>query len=155
MTAAEKDKRVTQMGNLIHASENYHRVVEIVRSGAAGEDQQDPRLDGRRPHWVGSTRPTRRPRRGCDYNFWLGPAPERPFNPNRFTFNWRWFWDYGGGMLTDFCCHIVDLVHWGMEVDAPKTIVGDRRPVRPRRQRRDARHARSRLRVREGRTTSS
>ena len=46
----------------------------------------------------------------------------RAFNPNRFTFNWRWFWDYGGGMLTDFCCHIVDLVHWAMEVDAPRTV---------------------------------
>ncbi len=59
---------------------------------------------------------------GCDYDFWLGPAPKRPFNPNRFTFKWRYFWDYGGGILTDFCCHIVDLVHWAMEVDAPTTI---------------------------------
>ena len=50
------------------------------------------------------------------------PRPARPFNPNRFTFNWRYFWDYGGGILTDFCCHIVDLVHWAMDVDAPRTI---------------------------------
>ncbi len=62
------------------------------------------------------------PPSGCDYNFWLGPAPDRPFNPNRFTFNWRYFWDYGGGILTDFCCHIVDLVHWAMDVEAPRTI---------------------------------
>ena len=62
------------------------------------------------------------PPAGCDYDFWLGPAPKRAFNPNRFTFNWRWFWDYGGGLLTDFCCHIVDPVHWAMEVDAPRTI---------------------------------
>jgi hypothetical protein len=62
------------------------------------------------------------PPAGCDYDFWLGPAPTRPFNPNRFTFNWRYFWDYGGGILTDFCCHIVDLVHWAMDVEAPRTI---------------------------------
>jgi len=62
------------------------------------------------------------PPAGCDYEFWLGPAPLRAFNPNRFTFNWLGFWDYGGGLLTDFCCHIVDLVHWAMEVDAPRTV---------------------------------
>ena len=119
--AAEKYKRVTQMGNLIHAGENYHRVVEIVRAGVLGKISQtrvwmaaDRRGLGRPAD--GSPPP------GCDYDFWLGPAPVRAFNPNRFTFNWRYFWDYGGGILTDFCCHIVDLVHWAMNVDAPTTI---------------------------------
>jgi predicted dehydrogenase len=119
--AAEKYKRVTQMGNLIHAGENYHRVVEIVRSGVLGKITKTrvwlaaDRSGMGRPQ-DGSPPP------GCDYDFWLGPAPSRPFNANRFTFNWRYFWDYGGGILTDFCCHIVDLVHWAMEVDAPHTI---------------------------------
>ncbi len=121
VAAAEKYKRVTQMGNLIHAGENYHRVVEIVRSGVLGKISKvtvwmaADRSGLGRP--ADSTPPA-----GCDYDFWLGPAPKRPFNPNRFTFNWRYFWDYGGGILTDFCCHIVDLVHWAMEVDAPRTI---------------------------------
>ena len=119
--AVEKYKRITQMGNLIHAGENYHRVVEIVRSGVLGKISKT-RV------WMaadrsGLGRPAdSAPPAGCDYDFWLGPAPKRPFNPNRFTFNWRYFWDYGGGILTDFCCHIVDLVHWAMEVDAPRTI---------------------------------
>jgi predicted dehydrogenase len=119
--AAEKYKRVTQMGNLIHAGENYHRVVEIVRSGVLGKISKTrvwlaaDRSGMGRPE-DGSPPP------GCDYDFWLGPAPSRPFNANRFTFNWRYFWDYGGGILTDFCCHIVDLVHWAMDVDAPHTI---------------------------------
>ena len=119
--AVEKYKRVSQMGNLIHAGENYHRVVEIVRSGVLGKISKT-RV------WMaadrsGMGRPAdSAPPAGCDYDFWLGPAPKRAFNPNRFTFNWRYFWDYGGGILTDFCCHIVDLVHWAMEVDAPHTI---------------------------------
>jgi predicted dehydrogenase len=119
--AAEKFKRVTQMGNFIHAGENYHRVVEIIRSGVLGKISKTrvwlaaDRSGLGRPQ-DGSPPP------GCDYDFWLGPAPSRPFNTNRFTFNWRYFWDYGGGILTDFCCHIVDLVHWAMEVDAPHTI---------------------------------
>ena len=62
-----------------------------------------------------------RPRR-LRLRFLARTCAQRPFNPNRFTFNWRYFWDYGGGILTDFCCHIVDLVHWAMEVDAPHTI---------------------------------
>ena len=109
------------MGNLIHAGENYHRVVEIVRSGVLGKVSK-ARV------WLaadrsGMGRPDDgAPPKGCDYDFWLGPAPRRPFNPNRFTFNWRYFWDYGGGILTDFCCHIVDLVHWAMDVEAPRTI---------------------------------
>jgi predicted dehydrogenase len=119
--AAAKHERVTQMGNLIHAGENYHRVVEIVRSGVLG------RITKARV-WMASARaglgnpPDAAPPGGCDYDFWLGPAPLRPFNPNRFTFNWRYFWDYGGGILADFCCHIVDPVHWALEVDAPETI---------------------------------
>jgi predicted dehydrogenase len=121
VSAAEKYRRVTQMGNLMHAGENYHRVVEIVRSGVLGKVSKT-RV------WLaadrkGMGRPKDGPPpEGCDYDFWLGPAPPRPFNKNRFTFNWRYFWDYGGGILTDFCCHIVDLVHWAMDVEAPRTI---------------------------------
>src|SRR4051812_22207177 len=113
VAAAAKHRRVTQMGNLIHAGENYHRVVEIVRSGVLG------RITKART-WMASVRPglghphDTDPPPGCDYDFWLGPAPKRPFNPNRFTFNWRYYWDYGGGILTDFCCHIVDPIHWAL-----------------------------------------
>jgi predicted dehydrogenase len=119
--AVQKHRRITQMGNLIHAGENYHRVVEIVRSGVLGTISKT-RV------WMAADRSglgkpaDGDPPAGCDYDFWLGPAPKHAFNPNRFTFNWRYFWDYGGGILTDFCCHIVDLVHWGMDVSAPKTI---------------------------------
>ena len=119
--AVEKYGRVTQMGNLIHAGENYHRVVEIVRSGALGTISKTRVWMAADRSGLGKPADCSPPA-GCDYDFWLGPAPKRPFNPNRFTFNWRWFWDYGGGILTDFCCHIVDLVHWAMDVDAPQTI---------------------------------
>jgi predicted dehydrogenase len=119
--AARKAGRVTQMGNLIHATENYRRVVEIVRSGALGTIAKTRVWMAADRRGLGRPVDTAPPA-GCDYDFWLGPAPQRPFNPNRFTFNWRYFWDYAGGILCDFCCHIVDLVHWAMEVDAPETI---------------------------------
>jgi predicted dehydrogenase len=119
--AAAKAKRITQMGNLIHAGENYHRVAEIVQSGVLGTISKTRVWMAADRSGLGSP-PDSEPPAGCDYDFWLGPAPKRPFNPNRFTFNWRYFWDYAGGILLDFCCHIVDLVLWGMEVEAPETI---------------------------------
>jgi predicted dehydrogenase len=121
VAAAEKHQRVTQMGNLIHAGENYHRVVEIVRSGILGKITKTRVWMAADRSGLGKPADCDPPP-GCDYDFWLGPAPLRAFNRNRFLFNWRWFWDYGGGLLTDFCCHIVDLVHWAMEVDAPRTV---------------------------------
>jgi predicted dehydrogenase len=122
--AADNYKRVTQMGNLMHAGDNYHRVVEIVRSGVLGTISKTRvwlATDRNAPDGLGKPADTAPPA-GADYDLWLGPAPKRPFNPNRFTFNFRYFWDYAGGILTDFCCHIVDLVHWAMEVEAPETI---------------------------------
>lgn len=121
VNAAAKHKRVTQMGNLIHAGENYRRVVEIVRSGALG-------TIAKTRVWMAANRAglgkpaDSEPPPGLDWDFWLGPAPKRAFNKNRFLFSWRYFWDTGGGILTDFCCHIVDLVHWAMEVEAPETV---------------------------------
>ncbi|HER09146.1 MAG TPA: twin-arginine translocation signal domain-containing protein [Bacteroides sp.] len=60
---------------------------------------------------------------GVDYDFWLGPAPKRPFNKNRFHFTFRWFWDYAGGMMTDWGVHIMDYALFGMRQTAPKSVM--------------------------------
>jgi predicted dehydrogenase len=54
---------------------------------------------------------------------WLGPAPERPFNKNRFHFTFRWFWDYSGGLMTDWGAHMIDIANWGMGIKAPSSAV--------------------------------
>ena len=59
---------------------------------------------------------------GVDYNMWLGPAEKRPFNENRFHFNFRWFWDYAGGLMTDWGVHLVDYVLLGMDAPLPKSV---------------------------------
>jgi predicted dehydrogenase len=120
--AARKHGRITQMGNLIHAGESYHRMAEIVQSGVLGRISKVRCWMSRNIPGLGRPADTAPPA-GCDYDFWLGPAPSRPFNPNRFTFNWRYFWDYAGGHLCDFVCHLVDPVHWGMKVQYPRTAV--------------------------------
>ena len=60
---------------------------------------------------------------GVNYDAWLGPARKRPFNENRFHFNFRWFWDYAGGLMTDWGVHILDFALLGMKADYPTSIV--------------------------------
>ncbi len=115
-------RRVTQMGNHIHNDEsNYRRVVEMVKSGKLGRIT--------RVHaW--KTSPTQNMRvrapetlaEGFDYDFWLGPAPKRPYEPLRSHGSYRHFWDYSGGTFIDFWCHITDVAFWAMDFQAPKAI---------------------------------
>jgi predicted dehydrogenase len=121
VAAARKHERVTQMGNHIHNDRpTYRRVVEVIKSGALGKIH---RVDcalastatiGRQPD---STPPPE-----LDYDFWLGPAPKRPYNPLRSHFTYRYFWDYSGGALIDFWCHYTDVVHWALGLGAPQTV---------------------------------
>lgn len=61
---------------------------------------------------------------GVDYDMWLGPAQKRPFNKNRFHYEFRWFWDYAGGLMTDWGVHLIDMVLMGMNVEVPKSVMG-------------------------------
>ena len=63
--------------------------------------------------------PDTNPPASVDYDMWLGPAPTRPFNKNRFHFTFRWYWDYAGGLMTDWGAHMIDIANWGMGVTAP------------------------------------
>jgi len=60
---------------------------------------------------------------GVDYDMWLGPAPKRDFNANRFHFNFRWFWDYAGGLMTDWGVHLIDYALYGMKAGTPKSVM--------------------------------
>ncbi len=60
---------------------------------------------------------------GVNYDMWLGPAPKRAFNPNRYHFNFRWFWDYAGGLMTDWGVHLIDYALLGMDASFPKSAV--------------------------------
>jgi len=120
---ARRHRRITQLGTQIHATENYRRVVEIVQSGILGK------ITTVRAWVVGNVYPgghgkgpDENPPRGLNYDMWLGPAPQRPYNRFRLHFNWRWWWDYGGGVLGDMGSHLIDLVYWAMQVDTPLSV---------------------------------
>lgn len=123
VTAARKYQRVTQMGNHIHNDlPNYRRAVELIRSGIVGKVKRVHVWKTSESKGLGAP-PDAPPPAGFDYETWLGPAPRRAFNPNRSHFNYRYFWDYSGGMFIDFWCHITDVAYWALDLTAPKSVV--------------------------------
>jgi predicted dehydrogenase len=106
----EKHNRVFQMGNQIHAGENFHRVVEIIKSGAIGNVHTVRLWKTGAPPEFGS--PTVQPiPKTLNWDMWLGPAPYTDYIPEKCHFNYRYFLDYSGGMFADFWCHIADVVY--------------------------------------------
>lgn len=123
VNAARKYDRVVQVGQWQRSGPHWRDAMDFVFSGKLGNIRTVktwayqgwmkpvPVLpDGEAPE-------------GVDYDFWLGPAAKRPFNPNRFHFNFRWFWDYAGGLMTDWGVHIIDFGLYGMKVDAPVSVM--------------------------------
>ena len=120
--AARRHGRVVQMGTQWRSGEHYRDAIEYVHSGKLGKIRQVRAwayLD-----WVGGigNPPDGDPPPTVDYDFWLGPAPKRPFNQNRFHFNFRWYWDYAGGLMTDWGVHLLNLALWGMGATPPSTV---------------------------------
>jgi predicted dehydrogenase len=68
-------------------------------------------------------KPDTDPPSSVDYDLWLGPALKRPFNRNRFHFSFRWYWDYCGGLMTDWGAHMIDIANWAMGIKAPSSAV--------------------------------
>jgi predicted dehydrogenase len=122
VSAARSAGRVTQMGNHIHNDlPNYRRVVEQVRSGNLGRITRVHCWKTSSLRSLGSP-PDSRPPAGLDYDIWLGPAPQRPYNPLRSHGTYRYFWDYSGGVFIDFWCHIVDLAYWALDLEVPLNV---------------------------------
>jgi len=122
VTAAKKHSRVSQMGNHIHNDHpNYRRVVEQVRSGSLGKINRVycALRTGEKSLGKPADAP---PPSELDYEFWLGPAPRRAYNPNRSHYSYRYFWDYSGGMFIDFWCHYADVAYWALDLKAPKSV---------------------------------
>jgi predicted dehydrogenase len=120
---AARQRVVTQMGTQIHAGDNYRRVVEIVQAGVLGPI--------RRVHVWCATRPSARRLaptpppvpQGLNYDLWVGVAPLRPYDPAFVPYHWRWWWDFGGGVLADMACHYMDLPHWALSLRTPTSVV--------------------------------
>jgi len=123
LQAAEKYNSIVQVGQWQRSGPHYKQAIEIVRSGKLGKIRLVK-------VWAyqGWMKPVpvladSKVPEGVDYNFWLGPAPLRPFNKNRFHFNFRWFWDYAGGLMTDWGVHEIDIALYAMNEKVPKSVM--------------------------------
>ena len=120
--AQQKYNRVVQVGQWQRSQQHFKNAVDFVQSGQLGNIRTVKvwcYQDWMKP---GPVVPDTAPPAGVDYKTWLGPAPTRPFNSSRFHFNFRWFWDYAGGLMTDWGVHLLDYGLLGMNVSTPKSI---------------------------------
>ena len=123
LQAASRHRRVVQMGAQRRSSTTYSEAIEFVRSGKLGKVglvRAWAYLDWIKP--IGNPADSLPPA-SVEYDLWLGPAAKRPFNPNRFHFNFRWFWDYAGGLMTDWGVHLLQVLLWGMGSEPPKAVL--------------------------------
>ncbi len=122
--AARKYKVVTQMGNQGHSGNGVRNICEWIWAGVIGEVREVHAWTNR-PVWPqGIDRPkeVHDIPDTLDWNLWLGPAPERPFNRIYLPFNWRGWWDFGGGALADMACHVLDPVFWALKLKYPTSV---------------------------------
>ena len=126
--AAGKYNRITQVGTWQRSGLHFQKAVELVQDGIIGPVRFVRTWNYRNfmPDGFGNP-PDSDPLTGLDWDMWLGPAPQRPFNRNRCGIGNRWgtfryFWDYAGGWMTDWGIHLLDVVLWAMKADGPRVI---------------------------------
>ncbi len=122
--AQERYGNVVQVGQWQRSQQHFQDAVNYIKTGVLG-----PIRTVKVWCYQGWMRPdpivaNSAPPKGVDYKSWLGPAPIIPFNSSRFHFHFRWFWDYAGGLMTDWGVHLLDYALLGMEASLPKSIVG-------------------------------
>jgi predicted dehydrogenase len=123
VAAARKYNRIVQVGQQQRSSTLWKEMIEYLRTGELG-------TIGRVHVWanfnyaaLSSIADSAVPQ-GVDYDRWLGPAPQRTFNKNRFHGSWRMFWNYGGGLVTDWGVHLLDMGLWGMNIQTvPESVL--------------------------------
>ena len=117
----QKHNRIFQLGTQIHATDNYHRVVEIIQAGAIGKVHTVRLWKNDGSPDLGHPKSVAVPK-GLNWDMWLGPAPYVDYVPERCHFTYRYFLDYSGGMFADFWCHIADVAFWALEPKGLKSI---------------------------------
>ena len=101
LAAARKYNRVVQVGQQQRSGEVWNSAMAHIHSGGIGVIKR-VNVWANFPYGMGASKvPNETIPKGLEYDFWLGPASKRTYNPNRVHGNWRHFWDYGGGLMTD------------------------------------------------------
>ena len=125
LDAARKHNRVVQTGSQQRSGSHYAQAVKLIQDGGIGQvhrinaGMQRNIFPGLKPTEMASGLSP-----ALDWDLWLGPAPKRDFDPFRCIYNFRWFWDYSGGQMTNWGAHHLDIARWIVGADAPTEIAG-------------------------------
>jgi predicted dehydrogenase len=119
----KKYNSVVQIGQWQRSNKHWSDAMDYVHSGKLGKISLVRAWTNRGVDFRIPQTPDSEPPAGVDYDFWLGPAKKRPFNKYRFHGNFRWFWDYAGGLMTDWGVHMLDFALEGMKVKDPTSIM--------------------------------
>jgi predicted dehydrogenase len=111
--AARKYNRIVQVGTQIRANKGRQQAMKLLREGLLGDLYMARAYIYNLRDSIGRKDDCPVPK-GVHYDLWLGPAPERPFNPNRFHYQWHWNWEYGNGEIGNNGPHLTDLIIEGL-----------------------------------------
>jgi predicted dehydrogenase len=116
--AVRSSKQILQCGMQQRSWTHFQDAVDMIQGGSLGRVVQV------RTYWWqnyrhGGRSPKPVDQQGLDWKQWLGSAPDQPFSEEKF-YRWRWFWNFGGGAMTDLFTHWIDVVHWAMKSDQPR-----------------------------------
>ena len=115
--AARKNRRVVQLGTQSRSAPHFQEAIAFLKTGKLGKCLTATAWETAKQGSIGKPADSSPPA-GVDYDFWLGPAPKRPFNVRRFHGNWRWFFDYGSGDLGNDGVHRLDYARWALSAAA-------------------------------------
>ena len=123
VAAARKYNRVVQVGQQQRSGSHWKQAMDFMNAGNIGQLRKI-NIWSNFNYGVGQPKvPDEAVPPGVDFDMWLGPAPKRSFNRNRFHGSWRMFWDYGGGLMTDWGVHLIDMALWVKETkDLPLAV---------------------------------
>jgi len=122
--AVRKYNRIVTVGQWQRSDPHWDEAAAYVKSGKLGRVRTVKVWAYQTSKWTLPAVPDSAPPPGVDYDMWLGPAPKRPYNENRFHYNFRFFWDYAGGLMSDWGVHLLDYALEGMNVGLPSYVYG-------------------------------
>ena len=115
--AVRSGKQILQCGTQQRSWAHFRDAVDLIQGGSLG------RITQVRTYWWQNYGRFRDPKpidtQALDWKLWLGGAPDQPFTEEKYK-HWRWFWNFGGGAMTDLFSHWIDVVHWAMKSDQPR-----------------------------------
>lgn len=122
VNAQQRYNKVVQAGQWQRSQQHFKDAVDFVQGGQLGNIRTVKVWCYQGWMKPGPLVADTAPPAGVDYALWLGPAKKRTFNASRYHFNFRWFWDYAGGLMTDWGVHLLDYGLLGMNSPVPKSI---------------------------------